>query len=189
MSQQSPLNCVKMAAEYSFVTLPGNLAGREPRDWSRAEAEEFFLWFRRNEVIRINRLVEYVDEPVPTDPSQWETFLLRFGRKYEKRLREHASSGVQEGKVKLTEQGVALANDAGILVAELLTKYPASRARWVLLNDPGNFSHHHAVVKGLEDSVYLDPVGAIYEARALVNGQKSFDLLQQTFKFWKNRIV
>jgi len=89
--------------------------------------------------------------------------------------------------LQLTKQGMALAQDAGLMVAHLLTKVPESRAHWAVLNNPGAFSHNRPVLKGTEQGLYLDPVGAVYEARALVNDKKSFDILKNTFIFWKER--
>jgi hypothetical protein len=68
-------------------------------------------------------------------------------------------------------------------------QYPGSKVHWVLLNDPGAFSHNRPVLKGFVHDLYLDPVGAIYEARALLNGKKSSDVLAKIFVHWKQKII
>ena len=159
-------------------------------DWSPEEAEQFYQWLMENLSRRIDHLLAFLNEEIPSCHKDWEEFLVRLGLKYASRLRTTPLSQNINGRLQLTNRGTALAADSGLLVAHLLIHVPGSHVRWEVLRDPGAFGHNHPVLRGFVQNLYLDPVGgSVYAARALVNGKKSPDLLKQAFVFWKDRMA
>jgi len=181
---------VKIPTPYPLTEPPEQIAGRKSKEWSTREAEDCFAWFLANEGMRVQHFLAFFKQVLPDDCREVEEFLLNLGQEYVERLRAiHFSTPDANGRLQLTNQGIALASDAGLFVAHLLIKHSRSRAHWELLNDPGAFSHNRPVLTGFVHQLYLDPVGAIYEARAVLNGKKSSRILKDAFVFWKDRLA
>lgn len=178
-----------LATNYPLLRAPIPALETKAMDWSKHEAEAFFHWLVENHRSRVDNLLAFWGKELPECTQEWEEFLFKLGRLYAEQLHRSEFSAPHRSKSALTQAGTALAFDANLLVAFLLMRYPGSRVRWQLLLDPGAFSHNHPVLRGFAYNRYLDPFAGIYEARALLAGKKSPDLLRNIFTFWKERMI
>ena len=177
-----------MIAKYPVLEPPISPFETRSSSWTIGEAEQYYSWLVTNQTIRIDCFLRFFKTKVPADYRKWEDFLLNLGFEYSDRLRSSQFSQRVNRGSSLTSCGLALAFDASLLVAHLLMRSPGSKVHWELLLDPGAFSNNHTVLRGFTDNLYLDPVGGVYEARGLLAGKKSADLLEQVYSHWKDRI-
>jgi hypothetical protein len=176
--------------DYPLFIPPAPLFKKKAEAWSSKEAKQYFDWVLDTQPSRVKQMLGFLNENLPQDHREWEKFLLELGARYSKKLRLRQFSENRDGKVRLTNQGAALAGDVGLLGAQLLIQYPGSKVHWEQLNDPGAFGHNLPVLKGFVNSLYFDPIGGtIYEAKALLKGEKAVDLLHKAFVFWKNKML
>lgn len=176
-------------ADYPLFIPPDPLFKKKAADWSAKEAKQYYRWVLDVIPTRIDHLLKFFGEELPKDHRDWEVFLNRLGKKYTQQLQQPMFSEHRSSKKSLTNRGTALAADIGLLGAQLLIMYPGSKVHWELLNDPGAFGHNLPILKGFAKGLYLDPVGGtIYEARAILKGTKSSEVLQKAFVFWRDKM-
>jgi hypothetical protein len=99
-------------------------------------------------------------------------------------------SEVREGHRVPTGQGLSIAADMGLLLAQLLIRASEGKIRWVLLREPEDaLSLNAPVLFGTVPRLYLDPLrGMITEARAIVAGNmKTFK--PKAFSVWLGRLL
>lgn len=171
---------------YPIFSPPLELASKSPKDWSKADAEKYFKWFVGVCPERVNSLLTFLGLQESKDAA---SLLTDVQEDLQTLLASEPFSVEGPSGRKLTNEGYAIAADAGLLVAQLLINYAGGRVKWGILKRPKtDLSFNLPVLVGF-CSVHLDPVaGSIGDAAWIAKGHSKPDAWKSMFEFWSAKI-
>lgn len=158
---------------------PPGLAGRAAWEFSGAEARQYRDWLLSVMPDRTRSLLGFLEMPGPVSPE----LLDELGKHIADAIVEpEFSSESSSGRV-LTDEGYALAADAGLLVAQLLLdRHPS--LRWhIARSAKTDLDYNLPVLTGFRDKETLDPIrGGVSAARRLANRKVGTDAFTILFR-------
>lgn len=169
---------------YPLFVPPEHLAVKGRRDWTRKEADEYFEW----------QLGE-----IPTRVDALLCFLGLSGRKPDRELLHEAgvrvvefifqpqfSIGREDGSRGLTDAGLAISADTGLLVAGMILSEAKGRVGWTVVRKPkSDASYNLPVLIGFRHGIALDPVGgSIAETWGILRGNKGPEVWVEILDYW-----
>lgn len=173
--------------EYPIFAPPLDLASKQPREWSKSEADAYGHWFFSNVENRVNGLTAYFELDRAEQPG---TLLTKAQQKLEPLLsNEEFAVELSTGR-RLTNRGYAIAADLGLLVAQLLILHGQGKITWEILRKPKtDQSFNLPVLTGFGD-LHLDPVaGSIGDAAWIAKGHKKPEAWRKNFDFWVAKVA
>jgi len=167
-----------MITEYPLFIPPNGLAEKDPINWTKKEADDYFKWLLENLEKRVTCFLKYIEEDMPCGQT---IDLQNMGKKVSYFLKSDTFS---KGGI-LINMGYALAADAGLLVAKLLVDACPS-VKWSIVRKPkSDISYNLPVLIGF-GKIRLDPVGgSIAEAKAILAGRRDSNTWNDMYTFWK----
>ena len=170
-------------ANYPTFVPPGELSITDRTVWTRSQADEYFDWLMRVKDDRVHRMLERLDATIVDADA--ELSLGTLGRKIASTLRtaEFCANS------KLTNQGYALAADAGLLVAEFLVQ-DFAEVHWEIRRKPKrDISYNLPVLMGFQSGLSFDPVGgSVAEAQAWIAGRRDADRWVAIYRHWSQQV-
>lgn len=173
--------------DYPIFAPPTELASKQPREWSKSEAEAYLNWFLNSAPKRVDNLIDFLGLNEAEQPA---SLLTKAQEKLEQLLvRDQFVTDLPTGK-KLTNQGYALAADLGLLVARLLLKQGKGKVTWEILKKPKTDQSFNLPVLAGFGGVHLDPIaGSIGDAAWIARHNKKPEAWRKTFDFWVAKIA
>lgn len=172
---------------YPIFSPPLELASKPPKDWSKADAEKYFEWFVGVCSERVNGLLGFLGLHESKDAAP---LLTDVQEKLQTLLTGEPFTMEGPSGRSLTNEGYAIAADAGLLVAQLLIEHADGRVQWEILRRPKTDQSFNLPVLVGFDSVHLDPVaGSIGDAAWIARGNRKPDAWKSMFEFWSAKIV
>jgi hypothetical protein len=171
--------------KYPVFSPPISLAAKAPKEWSSAEAKEYFRWFEEVASERREGLLTYLGLERDLSP---EALLSKAQAKFEALLRQGQFRSHDLAQGALTNEGYAIAADLGLLVAQLLIENSQGKISWEILKKPrGEQSFNLPVLRGF-GLLHLDPVGgSIGDAAWIASGNSKPDAWVKTYKYWLDK--
>ena len=185
-----------MSVSYPWFIPPPELAGRTAEQWSKAEAKTFLEWQLRVIEPRVAQMLRYLNDDASGSRKE---LLLRLGEKVAAILpakgysiepdRQSTETGTGPASReailcardyrRLTETGMALASDLGLLLAKLVLEDCGGAVRWDVLRKPKSaLAYNLPVLVGLKKypGQHVEPIRvSIANGSALVRGEGSPD--------------
>lgn len=173
--------------DYPIFSPPIELASKEPREWSKSEAEAYFSWFLSNAGPRVDGLLGYLGL---SDVKQPAILLAKAQEKLEQLfISDQFVADLPEGR-KLTNRGYALAADMGLLVAHLLIAQGKGSVFWEILKKPKTDQSFNLPVLIGFDKVHVDPIAvSIADAAWIARGNKKHEAWLKVFNFLVEKIT
>lgn len=176
---------------YPLFIPPGILGTKNKREWTAKEAKAYFQWLMESAPSRIQKLLEYFDEPSDHDH---ERLLLNLGRKAAEVVHlEEFSVQTATGR-ELTNRGYALAADIGLLIGKMLLDRSNNKLSWIIVKKPkSHISFNFPVITGFRVTgvcvVNLDPIlASTSQLSGLLDGSRGVDVWLGIYDYWKNEI-
>uniref|UniRef100_UPI00402BD281 hypothetical protein n=1 Tax=Methylomonas sp. PHL2-19 TaxID=3438878 RepID=UPI00402BD281 len=172
--------------EYPVFAPPIELAEKQPREWSKAEAEAYFKWFLANFDSRVNGVLDFLKLNDQDPPN---ILLFNAQEKLEELLlNEQFVTSLPAGR-KLTNKGYAVAADLGLLVARLLLEHGQGKVAWNILKKPKTDQSYNLPILIGFGEIHFDPIAwSIGDASWLAQGNKKHGAWVKGFEFLMGKI-
>ena len=179
---------------YSPFDAPDQLAGKEPADWTRAEAGTYFGWLVEQVEPRSTRLLAWLGLD---DRPDHAGVLREVGAAAVERLRSPAFSGpgepvpvVLKGHAfdydagpELSAEGLALGADIGLLVARYLLADFGDKVKLEIGGRPKSWIWHNRPVLSGGGISPFDPTGAsIANAYGVLRGERDASIWARMYE-------
>jgi hypothetical protein len=179
---------------YPPFDAPEQLAGKDPANWTKAEARVYFDWLVDQVELRSTRLLAWLSV---ADRPDHAGVLREVGAAAVERLRSPAFSepgkpvpvvlkghefDYDPGQV-LTEQGLAMGADLGLLVARYLLADFGDKVRFEIGGRPKSWIWHNRPVLSGGTMNPFDPTGAsIANAYGVLRGERDASIWAQMYE-------
>ncbi len=168
---------------YPLFIPPEPLVSIPRRSWTKRQADAYFEWLLGVQDSRIACLLDHLSFLGVPEPQD----LLALGESITERLRNQIAD---PQTLDLTNEGLALAADLGLLTARIVLAHNPG-VRWLVVRGPKTYVHYNLpVLDGFRDSLHLEPVGgSIGNARGVVKGTLRPNCWHVTYVYWSERAV
>ncbi len=166
--------------DYPLFLLPEGVPISHSRDWTAGQAKIYFDWFLSVKDDRLNYMLTAIDEELTKND---ENDLKRIGQKVSDLLFELPFSTLDNDIHTITNKGLALAADMGILTSSLIS-LALPEVRWEILKKPkSDMSFRLPVMVGLSNSRYVEPIRySTSYARAILERESDGDIWWKLFE-------
>lgn len=172
--------------EYPLFIPPGELAIKPGAEWSSSEIRRYYEWLIAIAPERVRDFLAFLGEDADNDP---QTNLLRIGTRWAHALRSPEFSYSKGEYHELANRGYALAGDAGLLVARILTEHGPG-VRWVIPKRQKRDPRSHLPRLVGFGKAELDPIGGmIVEAKWVAADKEGPDILDRTVNAWRLKVL
>jgi hypothetical protein len=169
---------------YTFFTPPAEFVQRLPAEWSDAEARRYLLWLSNQVTPRTDALLTFLGVEADADCAN----VLKYaGERVIWIMRKPGF--VDANNQRLSEAGLSLGADLGLLVARCLLDADDS-VHWDILRRPkSDASYQLPVLRGF-GTHFLEPIrGSIAELGRFARDEAKSDAWLRMFEYWNARIV
>lgn len=135
--------------EYALFTPPESLAIIGTKNWKKKEAQEYFDWFMRVRKQRVSDFLDFIGYDLTGNVEQ---DLNTISQKLFDRVNTPDFYSIREvdGAKKMNDQGLAIAADTGLLLAQLLENAKPN-LYWEIAKGPKSYhSYNLPVLKEFE---------------------------------------
>ena len=168
---------------YPLFLGPEHLTLKARENWSAQEAKENLEWLLGISDARVEGLLERLGESWSDDPS---SHLGTVGKKAVALLKKEPFSRQDPIGRSLTDIGLALAADLGLLVAKYLLREHAAKLKWeVRRKGRREFTFNLPVLTGFANNHndHLDPIGvSISKSWAVLRGERDFGAWERLYQ-------
>ncbi len=142
--------------DYPLFIPPMEVSEKQYHDWTTAEAKLYFNWFISIKQDRCNYLMEYLEERLT---NNHEEDLMRIGLKIKHCLfKEPFSQLSNNRKYEITNKGLAIAADIGILVSCLIIRINPKVSWKIWKKGKRDLSYNLPVMIGFSKIDYIEPI-------------------------------
>lgn len=174
-----------MNESYPLFIPPEALLKRPRTEWTKSESEAYLAWLLQVMDERIARMLSELGVSTVSSP---EVTLSLVGQAALERF-TNCPELQSEDKQGLSDAGLALAADIGLLVARLLLESAPGKISWRIERSAKRDAFYNLPVLAGFGKLRLDPIGgSIAEASALVKGSRNGDIWLEGFRYWARTV-
>ena len=172
--------------DYPLFIPPEQVHSIPQKNWNASQAELYFEWFMSVKDDRVNYLLTALNEVYSNDP---ESDLKRIGSKVYDELFKAPFSERENGTIKITNCGLAMAADVGILLANVLM-FNNSHIKWEILKKPkSDLSYRLPVLTGFVGLDYIEPIRySTGNSRAILMGEENADVWWKLYEAAQEKV-